>query len=498
MAYKTNWLSGLLCPMLVAFGTAHAVPSQIATNNTTTLFIDNGAVHAMGENLYGSIQPGSATEFRTPYFTGKLNAISVAAVANRTAVLFKDGTASFAGYDYTQYAPTAASIPASNITDIALSMRTVYYIVGGQVFAWSGDAGSTPSAVAGASNVKQIAAGIFHLVVLFNDGTVGTLGTSNAFGQLGNGTLITNPALVKIDGLTGTSIEAGPYQSYVLQADGTVKGFGKNTQYQFSSGNADSVLSPFTIPGMANIKKVGNTGSATIGLRHDGTVVGCGWHNYIAGWVYNQSSSASCDELPVGNKNVDINSGSGRTILNQGVVGQRVGWSGNLSGSLGDGTNIERHQIVQAYFTPIAPPIVIAAPAPAPVVEVVAVVEPVVEPVTDTAIALPFNAVTTPVIEPTPVPTITEIVVTAVIDAVVAVVNAVVAVYDAVVSVITPEPAPAPVVLVAPVVLAPVVTKAKCNNGFGNGDQCLAGKSFKNQAENAVVAKVDPTAKPKK
>jgi hypothetical protein len=469
MIYKTNWLAGLLAPLLLSTA-ALAVQSDMVTNNGTTLFIDNGAVYGMGDNSYGVIQPGSANNFSTPFFTSKLKAISIAAAGNRTAVLNDDGTARFAGYDNALYAPTEAAVPAANISDIALTYTSIYYVVNGQLFSWAGNSGTVPVAVAGGTNVKEIAAGFEHLVVLFTDGSVGTLGTTNSYGQLGNGTLTADPALVKINGLFGRTIQAGAYSSYVLQDDGTVKAFGKNTQYEFSTGNADNVLAPITIAGLTNVKKVTNPSGATIALRNDGTIIGCGWHNYISGALYNSSSASTCDVIPVGNTNTDISTGIGRVMLNRGEVGQRVGWSGNLYGSLGDGTSLERHQIVTAYFTPVVP-----AVEPAPVIVAVEPVPvPVVEPVVDTAIAIPFLETSVASGAATPVPTIIETVIAVVVDAIVEVVQTVV---DAVTTVADTVTA----------IISPAHRDDKHeNNGFGNGDQNAPGKSLKhNNAENS-------------
>ena len=453
MIYKTNWLSGLLGPLLVCTSAA-AVQSDMATSNQASLFIDNGAVFGMGYNAYGTIQPGSATQFLTPYFSGKLNAVSVAISGARSAVLYKGGTAEMAGPDANGVA-MFTMLPASNITDVAISQRQVYYVANQVLYSWTGQAHVAPVQVA--SNVSQVASGDYHIVILFTNGTVGTLGESwtglsNNHGQLGNGTTAEGTNTVyMVPNVSAAAIAAGNSHTFLLQADGTVIGFGKNTQYELGLGasNAKNQVTPVKVPNLTGVKKISaGLGNALMALKLDGTITACGWHNYNSEVPYLQLSSKQCTALPISGVK-DISTGTGRLLVDTGIYGQRQGWGGNHYGSLGTGNNTETHTIGAIYFQPVTAATVAAAVTAAPKQALVIAPKPrVIAP-------KPVVAAPKPVVAPVPAP--------------------------APKPVVAPAPAPKPVVAPAPV---------KCNNGFGNGDQCAPGNSLtNNNAENAQPGK---------
>jgi hypothetical protein len=457
--YKTNWLSGLLCPMLVAFN-AHAVQTNMAQSQFGTVFIDNGSVFAMGSNNYGEVLPGSNGQFTTPLFTGVQTAKTVAASVWRLAYLKEDGTARLNGLSYTTFGAVSNPFPDTGITDIALSVQTVFYIKAGQVYAWTGDTASAPVALAGGAGAASIAAGDTHLVVLFSDGSVGTYGT-NAYGQLGNGGTTPNTAIVKVTLPSATpvvEVAAGAFTTFIrLMNTEAVYAIGRNNQYQLGLQDNIDRYSPTVVLGLSNVVKMSPTTNHTSMLMGDGYIATAGWHNYIGGSFYN--TSIGFYRMPYGTAD-DISSGTGdQTVVRVNALpGQISGLGGNTFGKLGDGTQTERHTMSIAFFTPVAaptppaPPVVVpavapAASAPAPAASA---------PVPDMAIALPFNAVPAPSIVTPPV-TVTQVVVNAVIDAVVAVVNTVQAVVNAVVAAVTPTPPP---VVVPPVVVTPPVVVA--------------------------------------
>jgi hypothetical protein len=343
---------------------ALAISSKMATSNSATLFIDKGAVFGVGKQVNGHVDmsTGAQSYGFTPVFTGKTHAVSVALTDSRSAILMVDGKAELGGYQFSRNQPmTPQPFPASGITDFALVDRMVYYIVRSRLFAWTGEPGAVPSEVPGGAGARQIAGGYQHLVVLFTDGSVATIG-ANLYGQLGNGTTAASSVLTRIAGLAGVAVAAGQYHSLVLHADGTVSGFGKNTSAEFGTGSSGLQLTPIKIPGLSDVKKVSmGGGNVTVALKKDGSVSACGWHNYIAGSIYNISQS--CETLPVGKTTIDINDGwMGRIMLDRGVSGERAGWGGNLYCALGNGDVAwiphckESHSISTTYFTPVTPP----------------------------------------------------------------------------------------------------------------------------------------------
>lgn len=347
MTCKTYLLATLLSSLFA--GQALATPAEMAGSQYHSVFINNGAVFGMGNNTNGEIAPASGTAHLTPYFTGHMNAKSVHANYFRTAVLFKDGTAKLQGLNTVTRVPDVQNFPVSGISDIALAEKTTYYISAGQVFSWID--GSVPIPIAGGSGAKSVAAGYAHLVVLFNDGTVGTLG-KNANGQLGNGTTVTATTLQKLD-LTGiTDVAAGESSSFARTSGGTLFAWGVNASSNLGVPTTGNVTVPTQVPNIT-AKSVHPGRSHTIVVREDGTVWATGWHNYIGDSFYNTNTSFR--QLPVGTA-TDVAVGGDQTLLNAGTVGQLAGWGGNHFGKLGDGSTVERHTITLAFFTPIAPP----------------------------------------------------------------------------------------------------------------------------------------------
>jgi alpha-tubulin suppressor-like RCC1 family protein len=493
MAYKTNWLCGVLAPMLI-MGSAHALHTNIAASGAHSVFIDKGTVFAMGSNAYGEIVPGTTGEFRTPLSMSIQNAYSVAASQHRIAVLKMDGTAQINGRDFVTYKNTSVPFPTSGITDIALALIDVYYIKDSQVYKWNGSTG-TPEALVGGSNAQSIAAGQFHLVVLFKDGTVGTYGT-NSSGQLGTGDNVNATSVVKLTGLPMMGEVAASGNSTFLNTYGSfgVYSFGDNSSGQLGLSDSTNRLVPTLVPATTNVIKMLPGGITSTLIMGDGTLLASGYHDWIGGAFY--TSNNKFVTLPVTNV-MDGATGSDHTVVKMnGTIGKLSGWGGNVGGKLGDATNTERHTLTEAFWTPIPDPVVVVAPPP------VVVVAPTPDPVSlGSAIMNPLTPEPPPVVMPDNKVTVVDAIIATVVDAVVAVVDAVKQVVDAVVAVVTPTPPAPPVVVPPPVVTPPVVVpppvvvkqheeehdKAHSDNRDGDKHDGIVG----NEHKEASVAKRD-------
>ncbi|XP_067646240.1 regulator of chromosome condensation [Eurosta solidaginis] len=99
-------------------------------------------------------------------------------------------------------------------------------------------------------NVKQIAGGQHHTLVLKNDGTCYAIGRSD-YGRLGLGTLDGDiKELQPVKGLLGkfiVAVSCGEAQSFALTDDGKLYSWGMGSNYQLGTGSDDDALEPVQI-----------------------------------------------------------------------------------------------------------------------------------------------------------------------------------------------------------------------------------------------------------
>ncbi|XP_054731518.1 regulator of chromosome condensation [Anastrepha obliqua] len=99
-------------------------------------------------------------------------------------------------------------------------------------------------------NVKQIAGGQHHTLVLKNDGSCYSIGRSD-YGRLGLGTVNGDvKELQSIKGLKGlfvVGVSCGEAQSFALTDDGKLYSWGMGSNYQLGTGSDDDALEPIQI-----------------------------------------------------------------------------------------------------------------------------------------------------------------------------------------------------------------------------------------------------------
>jgi alpha-tubulin suppressor-like RCC1 family protein len=222
----------------------------------------------------------------------------------------------------------------------------------------------SPIALAGLTNVTQIALGGGHTCVLLSDSTVKCWG-GNPTGELGYATTAkcADPANLAsmvdcsrtpavVSGLTGVtqlsvagaeqSVETAGY-SCALLANGSVQCWGANTSGQLGDGTTTNRASPTAVSGLANVQQIAAGKNHACALLKDGTVK-C--------WGVN------------GNGQLGDGTNLPRLVPTlvtglQGVTSIAVGgfqtcavlfdttmkcWGANSFGELGDGTTVDRNQ----------------------------------------------------------------------------------------------------------------------------------------------------------
>ncbi len=103
---------------------------------------------------------------------------------------------------------------------------------------------ATPIAVAGVSDVVQVAGGIVFTCAVISGGGVKCWG-DNAYGQLGDGDNAATNAVVDVKNMSdAVEVAVGSYHACALRSGGTVSCWGRNTSGQLGNGNTMDAFTP--------------------------------------------------------------------------------------------------------------------------------------------------------------------------------------------------------------------------------------------------------------
>ncbi|WP_309889945.1 RCC1 repeat-containing protein [Archangium sp.] len=194
----------------------------------------------------------------------------------------------------------------------------------------------------------SVAAGMNHSVARRSDGTVWAWGANQA-GQVGDGGSLAERRIpVRVQGLSGVeAVEAGRDYSLVLKEDGTVWGWGTNSNGELGDGTSTSRLTPTQAAGLSGVVALATLQVHTLALKGDGTVWAWGFNG--SGQLGTGSAGPSRSTpapVPGLTHVVDIDTGSGHSLAlkSDGTV---WAWGYNAYGQLGDGTTTPRYVPVQ-------------------------------------------------------------------------------------------------------------------------------------------------------
>ena len=225
---------------------------QIETQNYSTVTLkSNGEIWSYG---YGQLGTGDTTYKVLPTYTGINNITQISLGGTHTLALDTEGHVWSWGYN--GYGELGNGTTTSSTEKVQVK---------------------SPDGEGVLENIVAISAGNYHSIALDKDGNVYTWGY-NGYGQLGLGNTTNTVLPVKVDDLEGIiKIEAGNYTSYVIDNNNHLWSTGYNYYGELGNGSTSN-RSKFTqIQTLENVSDVSaSETNSTIVLLSDGTVWGFG------------------------------------------------------------------------------------------------------------------------------------------------------------------------------------------------------------------------------
>ena len=233
---------------------------QIACGAYFTFILKNdGSIWSCGQNSAGQLGLGNSTTYKTfTKVTTNINndVAQITCGLYHTFILKNDGTVYSCGYN------TYGGLGLGNTTTYNTFTKVTTNI----------------------SNVKQIACGYHHTVMLKNDGTVWSCG-QNTYGQLGLGNSTTYNTFTKMTTNISNDvaqIACGECCTFVLKNNGSIWSCGQNTYGQLGLGNTTNknTFTQVTTNISNDVKQVICGHYHTFILKNNGSIWSCGYNMY--------------------------------------------------------------------------------------------------------------------------------------------------------------------------------------------------------------------------
>jgi len=255
----------------------------------------NGNVWTWGANNMSQLGHSASASFTaTPAQVPGVTAVDIAVGSWHTLALRADGTLMAWGLnDHGQLGDgttTTASIPTpvsslGVVGAIAAGYKfSVAVLTDGTVWAWGqnnlgqlGNAGAgaistTPVQVSGITMGVEVGAGVYHAACRLADGTIRGWG-DNSDGQLGDGTLTNSATPVVTTGVNDAiALDVGSYFTSCVRSDRSALIWGQNHSYQLGNGTTAAVSTPAPLMGVGFLRQVAGGNFHALALGLDGVV----------------------------------------------------------------------------------------------------------------------------------------------------------------------------------------------------------------------------------
>jgi alpha-tubulin suppressor-like RCC1 family protein len=336
----------------------------------------DGSVNSWGDNRSGQLGIQQILSRTTPSVVPNIGGVAQVAagggtfIGNQTIALKGDGTVwawgDNTGNSTNSYSSSAVPVQVNGLSGVIQVAPGMALKSDGTLMVWGGGLGvatpantHVPTPVA-LSNIRRVAAGPNHTVVVRTDGTVWAWG-SNQFGQLGttapDSCVAPDVPCAKlpllVPGITGVmDVAVGGGHTLALKADGSVWAWGDNRAGQLGDGTVVSRTTPAPVPGVAGAVQIAAGGFSAYGLNGygdghsvarnaDGSV--WTWGANLYGELGDGTTRPRSTPAPVPGVTgaIDITAATSHTaaIRSDGTV---LAWGINNLGQLGDGTLVQR------------------------------------------------------------------------------------------------------------------------------------------------------------
>lgn len=279
----------------------------------------DGTLWAWGKNEFGELGIGSKTLQYSPVMVGSDNKwVAVTTGINHSIALKSDGTIWAWGENY-----------YNQLGDGTTTSRT------------------TPVQIGSDNDWVSISSGVYHNMALKSDGTLWTWGR-NDVGQLGDSTTTDRSKPIKIGSDSDWSfISAGRYFCMALKSNGTLWGWGMNTTYQLGYGSSSNKYHyPQPINGENDWVSVTSGSDGCMALKSDGTI--WGWGRNTDGVLGDSSTDSKNKPVKLRNTDyiLDISAGKFHSLILR-SNGTILASGDNTYGQLGDGTTNQKQVFSQ-------------------------------------------------------------------------------------------------------------------------------------------------------
>ena len=174
-----------------------------------------------------------------------------------------------------------------------------------------------PERIEGLDNVKDVAVGLDHSVVLLHSGEVYTFGRSRR-GQLGHGDTDTKQVPTRVEGIDNAkAIAAGTYTTYIVLENGDVYSCGRNSYGMLGHSDGENAFAPKKIEGIQNAVAVDADLYFALILLENGDVYGVG-SNRAGEMGLGERSESSYEEpvqIPLPEKAIDMSAGTSHSLF---------------------------------------------------------------------------------------------------------------------------------------------------------------------------------------